>query len=150
MTRAHFRAQQLHAEDVGLLPLDIHFAHIDDARQAEARRHRGGGHAMLARAGLGDDAGLAHAPREQDLAQAIVDLVRAGVIEVFALEIDFRAAEMLGQALGEIERAFAADIMRQQPVQFGLEGRILLGRLIGLLQIDSTSGIRVSATKRPP
>ncbi len=53
---------------------------------------------------------------EQDLAQAIVDLVRAGVIEVFALEIDFRAAQMRGQPLGEIERAFAADIMGQQPV----------------------------------
>ena len=102
----HFRAQQMHAEDVGLLPLDIHFAHIDDARKTEARRHRGGGDAMLAGAGLGDDAGLAHAPGEQDLAEAIVDLVRAGVIEVFALEIDLRAAEMLRQALGEIERVW--------------------------------------------
>ena len=111
---AHFRAQQAHAEDIGLLPLHVHFAHIDDARQAEARRHCGGGHAMLAGAGLGDDAGLAHAAGQQDLAQAIVDLVRAGVIEVFALEIDFRAAQMRGQPLGEIERAFAADIMGQQ------------------------------------
>ena len=76
---------------------------------------------MLAGAGLGDDAGLAHAPRQQNLAQAIVDLVRAGVIEVFALQINLRAAEMLGQALGEIERAFAADIMGQQarPVRRG-------------------------------
>ena len=64
---------------------------------------------MLAGAGLGDDARLAHALGEQDLAQAIVDLVRAGVIEVFALEIDLRAAQMLGQALGEIERIGAAD-----------------------------------------
>ena len=89
---------------------------------------------MLARAGLGDDAGLAHAPGEQDLAQAIVDLVRAGVVEVFALQIDFRATQMRGQPLGEIERAFAADIMGQQARQFGLEQRILLRRLIGLFQ----------------
>ncbi len=48
---------------------------------------------MLAGAGLGDDARLAHAPGEQDLAEHVVDLVRAGVIELVALEIDLRAAE---------------------------------------------------------
>ncbi len=51
---------------------------------------------MLAGAGLGDDAGLAHALGKQDLADAVVDLVRAGVVQLFALEIDLRAAEMLG------------------------------------------------------
>ena len=54
---------------------------------------RGGGHAVLARAGLRDDAGLAHAARQQDLAEHIVDLVRAGVVELVALEVDLRAAE---------------------------------------------------------
>jgi hypothetical protein len=48
---------------------------------------------VLARAGLGDDAALAHAPRQQRLAQAVVDLVRAGVQQVFALEPDARAAQ---------------------------------------------------------
>jgi hypothetical protein len=59
---------------------------------------------VLAGAGLGDDALLAHALGEQDLAEAIVDLVRAGVVQLVALEVDLGAAEMLGQALGEIER----------------------------------------------
>jgi hypothetical protein len=59
---------------------------------------------VLAGAGLGDDAGLAHALGQQDLAEAVVDLVRAGVVQLVALEIDLGAAEMLGQALGEIER----------------------------------------------
>ncbi len=63
--------------------------------------------AVLAGAGLGDDARLAHALGEQDLAEAIVDLVRAGVVQLLALEIDLRAAEMLGQPLGEIERRSA-------------------------------------------
>ena len=49
---------------------------------------------MLAGAGLGDDALLAHAPREQDLAEHIVDLVRAGVVQLLALEIDLGAAEL--------------------------------------------------------
>src|SRR6185312_12155823 len=101
-----------------------------------ARRHRGGGDAVLARAGLGDDAGLAHALGQQNLAQAIVDLVRAGVIEVFALEINLRSPEMLGEARGEIKRTFAAHIMGEQPVQFLMEGRVLLRRLIGLFQVE--------------
>jgi hypothetical protein len=92
-----FGAEQIHAEDVRLLPLDVDRAHIDHALQAEARAGRRGRNAMLARAGLGDDALLAHAAREQNLAEHVVDLVRAGVIELFALEINLRAAEMLGQ-----------------------------------------------------
>ncbi len=59
---------------------------------------------------------------EQDLADAIVDLVRAGVVQLLALEIDLRAlarrgvgAQSLGQALGIIERARAADIMVINP-----------------------------------
>ena len=46
----------------------------------------GGGDAVLAGAGLGDDALLAHAAGEQRLAEHVVDLVRAGVGEVLALE----------------------------------------------------------------
>ena len=80
--------------------------------QAEAGAERGGGDAVLAGAGLGDDALLAHAHRQQDLAEHVVDLVRAGVVQLVALQVDLGAAEMLGQALGEIERARPADIVR--------------------------------------
>ena len=102
--RPHLRTQQLHPEHVGLLPLDIGGAHVDHAGIAETGGDGGRSHAVLAGAGLGDDAALAHALGEQDLAEAIVDLVRAGVVEILALEIDFRAAEMAGQPFGEIER----------------------------------------------
>ncbi len=91
---------------------------------------------MLAGAGLGDDPRLAHAPGEQDLAEAIVDLVAAGVVELVALEIDLGAAEMLGQPLGEIERARPSGIMSIEIVDLGLERRVLLRRLIGLVQLQ--------------
>ena len=68
-------AQQFHAENVGLLPLHVGRAHEDLARQTEARAHGGGRDAVLAGAGLGNDALLAHALGEQDLAEAVVDLV---------------------------------------------------------------------------
>ena len=68
---------------------------------------------------------LTHAPREQDLPQHIVDLVRAGMVQIFALEVDLgttasrpaaRAidARMRGQPLGEIERARPSDVMGEQ------------------------------------
>ena len=59
------------------------------------RAQRRGGDAVHAGAGLGDDARLAHAPRQHDLAEHIVHLVRAGVVELLALEIDFRAARQM-------------------------------------------------------
>ena len=132
----HFGAQQLHAEHIGLLALDIDLAHVDDAFKAEAGAGGGGGHAMLAGTGLGDDALLAHAAGEQDLAHHIVDLVGAGVVELVALEIDLGAAQVLGQALGKIERAGTADIMLEKLVELGLETRIGLGVLVGLLQLE--------------
>ena len=76
------------------LPLDVLRAHVHHAFEAKARRNGGRGHAVLAGAGLGDDARLAHAPGEQRLADGVVDLVRAGVVQVLALEADLRAAHV--------------------------------------------------------
>ena len=89
---AHLGAQQPHAEDVQFLAAHVFGAHVDDALEAEQRADRSGGDAVLAGAGFGDHALLAHALDEQALAEAVVDLVRAGVEQVFALEIDFCAA----------------------------------------------------------
>ena len=43
---------------------------------------------------------------------------------------------MLGQALGVIERARPADIMGEKIVELGLEGRIRLGGLVVLFEIE--------------
>jgi hypothetical protein len=76
--------------------------------QAKAGADGGGGDPVLAGAGLGDDALLAHAPRQQDLAKHVVDLVGTGVVQLVTLEVDLGAAEMVGQALGEIQGRGAA------------------------------------------
>ena len=139
-------AEHVHAKDVLLLPLDVDRAHVDDAFEPEARAQRRGRDAVHAGAGLGDDALLAHAPRQQDLAEHVVDLVRAGVIELFALQINLGAAArkaggrlsaIVGQPLGEIERRRASDIMREIAVHFRLERGIGLGLRVGLLQFQN-------------
>ena len=102
VNRHDVRAEHFHAINIEFLPLAIHRAHVDDAFHAEHRGDGGGGHAVLARAGFGDDAGLAHAPGEEDLAHRVIELVRAGVVQILALEINFRAAEFLGEPFGKI------------------------------------------------
>ena len=82
--RAHFGPQQFHPPDIRRLADDIRRAHIHHARQPGARRHRRRRDAVLAGAGFGDDAPLAHPLREQNLPGGVVDFVRAGVIQVFA------------------------------------------------------------------
>ena len=125
--------RMLHAEDVGFLPLDVGGTHVDDARQVEERAHGCGGDAVHAGAGLGDDAALAHAAREQNLAHRVVDLVRAGVVQILALQIDLRAAAMAREPLGEIERARPADIMFEIAAhlarEFGIAPRLVIGAL---------------------
>ena len=91
---------------------------------------------MLSSAGLSDDPGLAHAPGEQDLAQHIIDLVRTGMVQLVALEIDLRAAEMLGQARREIERRGAAHIVPPQILHLRLECPLFLGLVIRSFEIQ--------------
>ena len=79
-------AEQLHAEHVEFLAFDVDRPHVDLALQAHERRGGGAGDAVLAGAGVGHDALLAHPLGEQRLADDVVDLVRAGVVEVLALE----------------------------------------------------------------
>ena len=67
--------------------------------------------AVLAGAGFGDDALFAEAFGQEDLAHGVVDLVCAGVCEVFSLEPDLRAAEFLAEVAGVIERCWAAYVV---------------------------------------
>jgi hypothetical protein len=118
-------AHRPHLEDVEFLPAHVLLAHVHLARQAEQGAGCCRGDAVLAGPRLGDDARLAHAFGEQRLADAVVDLVRPGVVEVLALEVHLRPAGVGGEALGEVER--------RGPVDAGLEpvGEVALELCIG-------------------
>ena len=135
VNRHDFRAEHFHAIHVEFLPLAIHRAHVDDAFHPEHRGDGGGGDAVLARAGLGDDAGLAHAFGEQDLADGVVDLVRAGVEQVLALEKNFRAAEFAREAFGEIKRCGPATEFPEIILELALKRRVFLGAEVFGLQL---------------
>ena len=71
---AHFGAEQTHPKTFRRLPAHVFLAHVDDAIEPKQRADGGGRHAVLARAGLGDDAPLAHALREQPWPSALLIL----------------------------------------------------------------------------
>ena len=100
----HLCAEHAHARDVERLASHVFRAHVDDAFEAEMRGDSRGGDAMLACASFGDDARLAHSYGEQALADGVVNFVRAGVEQVFALDVDARAAEMRGETRSELQR----------------------------------------------
>ena len=128
-------AEQLHAIDVGCLALDVLAAHVDHAFHAVAGGDGGRRHAMLASAGFGDDARLAHAAGEHGLADAVVHLVRASMVQVFALEVDLCAAQNVRPAFGVVDRARTTDVVFQVVFELGDELRITQGGRIGFLQL---------------
>jgi len=154
-----FRSEHFHAVDIERLTRAIHRPHIDDALQAEHRGDGSGGDTMLSGAGLGDDAGLAHAPCQEDLTDAIVDFVRPRVQEVLALEVDLGSAQFAGQALGEVKGCGTTAEFLEVIVQLTAEGRVLDGLRVftfqflqrvhqGLGNIASSVGPKMAANIR--
>src|SRR4051794_27581541 len=92
MQTTHSMPKSAAASPLERLRPGVALTHVADALHAEERSRRGRGDAMLAGAGLGDEPGLANAPGDERLAEHVVDLVRAGVVEVFPLEDDAGAA----------------------------------------------------------
>src|SRR5699024_1483326 len=84
---------------------------------------------VLAGAGLGDHPGLADQLGEQRLPEHVVDLVRAGVVEVLALEEDPHPAGVRGELRHLGDRAGPSGVV---PVQGGQPSREL-GVPLGLL-----------------
>src|SRR5690606_25274965 len=142
--RLHLCTQKLHAENVRLLTLNVGGAHIDDTRQAETCCHGGGCNAVLASTRLRDDARLAHAFCEQDLAEAVVDLVAASVVQVLALEEYLRAAKMAGEVFGMVELGGTTSVMGGKRLQFRLKLRVCFRLVPMLFQIKDQGHERFS------
>ncbi len=79
---------------------------------------------MLTGARLRNDPPLAKPPGKQDLPDRIVDLMRSGMIEVFALEID-RGIVLLAQSRRQVQWRGTTDIIPQQFLILLLKGGLL-------------------------
>lgn len=127
----NFRSHQAHAGDVESLAFHVDGTHVDGAVHAEAGADGGSGDAVLAGSGFGNDAFFSEAFGEKNLADGVVDLVGSGVEEVFALEVNFGAAEFFGPAFGKVERGGAAAVVLEEVVEFGLKRGVGFGGFVG-------------------
>src|SRR5580693_3284614 len=100
------------------------------------RRDGRGSNAVLARSGFGDDARFPHFHREQTLTNRVVDLMRTGVQQIFALEIDARAAKLLREARSELQRRRASREILEEILKLGLKGSVGLSKLIGAFEFE--------------
>ena len=140
--RPHLGSHELHAAHIRRLPPHILRAHVNHAVEAKPGTGRGGGNAMLAGAGFGDDPPLPHAHGEEPLTERVVDLVGAGVAEILTLEIDLRAAGIFGEPLGKEEGRWPPHEGGEEVVEFGGEGGIGPRLVIGRLQLIERRGER--------
>ena len=110
----HLGAEQPHAEDVEPLAAHVLLAHVDDASKPNSAQ-------TVAVATPCWPAPVSAMMRclpmrlaSSAWPSAVVDLVRAGVEQVFALEVDVRAAQSLAEPPGEIERRGPAGVVLEQ------------------------------------
>ena len=89
---------------------------------------------MLPRASLGDNALLAHPSRKQCLAEAVVDLVRSRMQQVFPLEIDGGAAQMLAETSSVKKGSGTSRILPKEVRKFLMESRVVADRAVGGIQ----------------
>ena len=129
-------AHETHAVYVEGLAFHVYRAHVDDALQAKAGADSSGSGAMLAGAGLSDDALLPHTDGEQSLADDIIDLMGPSVEHVLALKVDSGSAGVFGQRLGKGEPSRATGVIAQHVREGLLEGRIATGFIVGLGQVQ--------------
>jgi hypothetical protein len=89
---------------------------------------------VLAGAGLRDHPRLAHLLGEQRLTQHVAHLVRAGVVQVLALE-QHLGADRGGEPLGLVEQGRRARVVAEQAGEPRLEDRVDLGRPVRRVQL---------------
>ena len=113
-----FRAEHLHAHHVRVFFPDVRLAHVDFHGNAEVGARRRQRDAVLPRARFRDELFLAEVFREQRFAHAVVEFVRARVVQVFALEVNAPAADFFRQVLAVVNRRRPALEMLADAAQF--------------------------------
>ena len=92
-------------------------------------------HAVLTSAGFGDNPLFAHFLCQQNLSQHVVDLVCAGVVQIFPLQIDLAAAQIFCHPVCVVQHRRSAGIVPEQCPVFFQKFRIIAVFGISCLQL---------------
>ncbi|CAB4921308.1 unannotated protein [freshwater metagenome] len=124
-----FGPKESHTHNIEGLSSGVFLAHVNRAVEAHHRCCRRRRDAVLAGARLGNHALLAHSKGQQRLTKNIVDLVRSGVIEIFALEQHAGTAAQLREPSRVCQRTGSTSNGALQTLQFLGEFRVNKSRL---------------------
>ena len=91
----NLRSEKFHPVNIKLLSLTVALPHEHLAFQSQQCCSCGGCDAMLSGASLCDDPCLSHLLGKQNLPQAVIDLVRPGMVQIFPLQVYFRTSQIL-------------------------------------------------------
>ena len=133
----HLGAQHPHALHIRVLALHVGSSHEHLAAHTHQGAHRSRSHTVLSGSRLGDDACLPHLPRQQNLSDSVVNLVRTRVVQVLALQKQ-AAAVALAHPARIVERRRPPHIVLQQRVILRLKLLRLDDRQVGVLQVVNT------------
>ena len=128
-------SQKLHPVDIEGLPLDVMGSHEHLALQSEIGGQSRGRDTVLPRTRLGDHPGLAHPLGEEALADDVVDLVGASVVQVLPFEIDLGTAEILGHPVGVVEHGRPSGVLPVEIVDLPQEVGVLDVPVIRLVEL---------------
>jgi hypothetical protein len=123
-----------HPGYIGCLPGDVHLAHVDDALQPDECTDGSGSYAVLSCSGFGNDPFFTQALRDQYLTDGIIDLMGAGMVQVFPLQVNIGTV-MLAQPFSKIERAWPADVVFQQRIEFFFKLRVRRHGPVSIFQL---------------
>ena len=117
-------AEEAHPVDVERLPAHVLAAHVHEASEAERGARGRGRNPVLPRSGFRDDPPLAHALREEHLAESVVQLVCTGVEQVLPLQPDLRAGMRVAEPARVGHRRRTTREFREPAMQLGGEIRV--------------------------
>src|SRR6266700_8153442 len=112
---------------------------------------------MLPRSSFRDDPRLAHFRRQQPLPDGVVDFVRPGVQQIFALQVDSRTAELFREPRSKLQRRRASREILEQVLESYLKLAVRLRSFIGVLELEErhhqrfgnvAAAIRAKASRR--
>src|SRR4029077_1332792 len=135
-------AKKPHPNHIQALPLHVFRAHIHGACETEPRRNGRRCNAMLPGASFRHHAALPHPHREQALSYAVVNLVRARVEQIFALQVNPRPAKMLAQPRSKLKWRWAPSEISKERIELRLKFRIFSSFGVRLLELFERSDQR--------
>ena len=134
--RNHPGSQQTHFIYIESLAPGIFLAHIDYTFHSHQRRRGSCSHSVLAGPGFRNKSCFPHFLGQKRLAQYIVDLMGAGVVQIFSFQINLCSAQIFCHFFCVIESAGTSAVVLQQIFQLLLKFSVFFVMIVRSFQLD--------------